>query len=126
MTDIRAEKIERVANSLPPLNVLGASSGKVLVVGWGGTHGSILSAVENLQAQGKSVSFAHLRYIAPFQKELGPLLKQFDHVLVPELNTGQLVKVLRSTFMVNAIPFNKVQGRPFLVSEIQQRIEELL
>lgn len=126
MVELRATKIAGIANDLPPLEILGQSSGKVLVVGWGSTYGTILTAVEDLQAQNKSVSAIHLRYLFPWQKNLGEILKQFDKILVPELNLGQLNKLLRAEFLIDTIALNKTTGKPFLVKEIREKILELL
>ncbi len=126
MTDTRAAKITGIAKDIPQLEVLGKTEGEVLVVGWGGTYGAITSAVESLQREGKSVSSIHLRYLYPFQDNLGSMLKNFNKVLVPELNLGQLCFLLRSEFLVDAIPFTKVQGKPFLIADIRNRILELL
>ena len=126
MVDIRAAKIKGIAKDLPPLRVHGPKQGDLLVLSWGGTYGSVISAVEALQAEGKAVASVHLRYLNPFQENLKTLLKNYKKVLVPELNLGQLCHLLRSQFLIDAIPFNKVQGKPFLVSELQNRILELL
>ena len=126
MVRLRAEKVERIADDLPPIEIFGDPEGKVLVVGWGSTYGSITSAVERLQAQGKSVSSIHLRYLNPFQHDLGEILSRFERVLVPEMNLGQLALLLRARYLVDAITYAKVQGRPFKIAEITARIEQLL
>jgi 2-oxoglutarate ferredoxin oxidoreductase subunit alpha len=126
MVRLRAEKVERIADDLPPIEVFGDPEGKVLVVGWGSTYGSITSAVERLRAQGKSVSSIHLRYLNPFQHDLGEILSRFERVLVPEMNLGQLALLLRARYLVDAITYAKVQGRPFKIAEITARIEQLL
>lgn len=126
MTRLRAAKVEAVAKSLPPLRVTGESSGKLLVIGWGGTHGAITSAVESLRAEGFDVSSTNLRYLNPLPPDLGDLIKGFDTVLVPELNSGQLCMILRSRFLVDAQSMTKIKGRPFKVSEIRERILQLL
>lgn len=126
MVDTRAAKIKGVAKDIPLLQVNGAQKGNVLVVGWGGTYGAITSAVESLQNEGKLVSSIHLRYLFPFQMNLGEILANFDKVLVPELNTGQLSQLLKSEYLVDVIPFNKVVGKPFLISELRNQILELL
>lgn len=126
MINTRAEKVAGIADSLPPLEILGPTKGKLLIIGWGSTYGAILSAVEELQADKKEVSFVHLRYLFPWQKELATYIKNFDKVLVPELNRGQLCKLLRAEFLVDAISFSKMTGKPFLVSEIREKILELL
>lgn len=126
MIDTRAAKIQGIAKELPLIEVKGPKQGNLLVIGWGGTYGAITSAVEALQAEGKSVASIHLRYLFPLQKNLGDLLKNYKKVLVPELNLGQLCEILRAKYLVDAIPFNKVQGKPFLVSELRNRMLELL
>ncbi len=126
MVRLRAEKIARIANFIPEVEIFGKPEGKVLVVGWGGTYGAITSAVEALQEREKSVSGIHLRYLNPFPKNLGDILSRFEKVLVPELNLGQLLWLLRARYLVDAIGFNKVKGRPFKISELTARIEELL
>ncbi len=126
MVRIRAAKIAGIAKDIPLLEVFGEESGKVLVVGWGGTFGAIIAAVEALQARGASVSHVHLRHLNPFPANLGEVLGNFEKVLVPELNLGQLVKVIRSEYVINAIGYSKVQGKPFKVSELITKFEELL
>jgi len=126
MVDTRAAKVENIAREIPEQEVDGPESGEMLVVSWGGTFGSVRTAVRRLQSQGASVSHAHLRYLNPFPRNLGDLLSRFDKVVVPELNTGQLRFLLRGKFLVDAIGLNKVQGKPFLVNELAEQIEELL
>ncbi|MCC6336162.1 MAG: 2-oxoacid:acceptor oxidoreductase subunit alpha [Myxococcales bacterium] len=124
MVRLRAEKVARIAQDIPPTQVHGAPEGDVLVVGWGGTHGAIFTAVSQLRAKGKAVSSVHLRHLNPLPPDLGTLMKRFKTVVVPELNLGQLVKLLRSTHLVDAKSINKVQGKPFKVSELVSRIGE--
>jgi 2-oxoglutarate ferredoxin oxidoreductase subunit alpha len=126
MTRLRAAKVEAVAKSLPPLSITGARVGKLLVLGWGGTHGAITSAVESLVAEGFDVSSTNLRYLNPMPPDLGDLIKGFDQVLIPELNSGQLCMLIRARFLVDAISLTKIKGRPFKVSEIRERILQLL
>jgi 2-oxoglutarate/2-oxoacid ferredoxin oxidoreductase subunit alpha len=126
MVKLRQEKIDRVANDIPLVEVLGESTGKVLVLGWGSTYGSITTAVEKLQAEGKSVSAAHLRHLNPFPKNLGEVLAGFENVIIPEMNLGQLCTMIRAKYLVNAIPFSKVKGRPFQIREIVRKVEEYL
>jgi 2-oxoglutarate/2-oxoacid ferredoxin oxidoreductase subunit alpha len=126
MIHTRAKKIANIANEIPELAVVGPEQGDLLVLGWGGTHGAILSAVQRSQRKGLKVACAHLRYLNPMPKNTGQLLKRYKKVLVPELNCGQLRMLLRATFLVDAQGLNKVQGRPFLVSEIEQKIEQML
>ncbi len=126
MIRIRAEKVERIANDIPLAKVDGDESGDLLVIGWGGTYGAIRTAVEKRRADGKSVSHLHLKYINPMPKNIGEILPKFKKILVPEINLGQLIKVLREKFLVDAIGYNVVAGLPFKSTEIEQKIEELL
>ncbi|HEX4802046.1 MAG TPA: 2-oxoacid:acceptor oxidoreductase subunit alpha [Myxococcaceae bacterium] len=124
MVRIRAEKVARIAQDYPPLQVNGERKGEVLVVGWGSTFGAITQAVGQLRSLGRSVSSLHLRYLNPLPNDLGEILAGFKKVLVPEMNLGQLLKILRATYLVDAKGINKVQGKPFKVSELIARIEE--
>lgn len=124
MSRLRAQKIANI--EVPKAEVNGHPQGSVLVVGWGGTYGAIASAVSELQVQGYAVSSVHLTHLNPFPKNLGQLLKGFNRVLVPELNHGQLCQLLRATFLVDAKPYNKMQGRPFTVTELKAKIREML
>ena len=126
MVKLRQEKIDRAANDIPLVEVNGSATGKVLVLGWGSTYGSISSAVEKLQREGKSVSCAHLRHLNPFPKNLGDVLAGFETVIVPEMNLGQLCTMIRAKFLIDAIPFSKVKGRPFQIREIVRKVEEYL
>lgn len=126
MVDLRAEKVERIADTLPLAEVEGDSQGDVLVVSWGGTYGVIKTAVQNMRSRGVSVSHLHVRYLNPLQKNVGEILRNFKHVVVAELNKGQLLKVLRSTYLVPAVGLNKVQGLPFKAEEVEAKINELL
>ena len=126
MVKLRQEKIDRAVADIPLLEVMGEQSGKVLVLGWGSTFGSISSAVEKMQREGKSVSAAHLRYLNPFPRNLGEVLRSFETVIVPEMNLGQLCTMIRAKFLVDAVPFSKVKGRPFQIREIIRKVEEYL
>lgn len=126
MTRLRAAKVAAVAKSIPPLRVIGEKTGKLLVIGWGGTHGAITSAVDTLRAEGFEVSSTNIRYLNPLPPDLGDLINGFDKVLVPELNSGQLCSILRARFLVDAVCFPKIKGRPFRVREVRERILELL
>ncbi len=126
MVKTRAQKIANIANEIPLLEVAGPDKGDLLVIGWGGTYGSVATAVERAQQRGLKVAQAHLRYLNPMPRNTGDVLRSYKKVLVPELNAGQLRLLLRSTFLIDAIGLNKVQGRPFLVSEIEDRINELV
>ena len=125
MVKERMEKVQRVANYIPELKVDGAESGKLLVVGWGGTYGHLLSAVQEVRAEGVDVSFAHFDYIMPLPKNTAEVFKKFDKILVCELNSGQFVNYLRAVLpQFKYEQFNKVQGQPFLVQEITTAIKE--
>ncbi|MEL6109991.1 MAG: 2-oxoacid:acceptor oxidoreductase subunit alpha [Planctomycetota bacterium] len=126
MTDIRAGKVARIADRIPEQEVFGEADGDLLVVSWGGTYGACHTAVRRCREAGHRVSHAHLRYLNPFPRNLGELLSSFDRVLVPELNTGQLRMLLRAKYLVDCIGFNKVQGKPFSVSELIEQIESHL
>ncbi|RMG34482.1 MAG: 2-oxoacid:acceptor oxidoreductase subunit alpha [Planctomycetota bacterium] len=126
MTEIRAKKVALLADVIPEQDVHGPEQGDLLVVSWGGTFGSVRTAVEQCQREGLAVAHAHLRYLNPFPKNLGEILQQYKTVLVPELNTGQLRLLLRSRFLVDAHGLNKIQGKPFLVHEITDKIHELV
>ena len=126
MVRLRAEKIARIVGDIPPLEVNGADTGELLLVGWGGTAGAIRTAVEEARAEGLDVSSIHLRHLNPFPANLGEVLSRFEKILVPELNLGQLARVLRAEFLVPAEPMNRVQGQPFQVSEILERIRTQL
>jgi 2-oxoglutarate ferredoxin oxidoreductase subunit alpha len=126
MVRTRAEKVRRVAQEIPPLTINGAATGDVLVVGWGGTYGAITSAVADAQAEGGAVSSVHLRHLSPLPPDLGHVLRQFRRVLVPEINSGQLVRVLRAEYLVDAVGFNRVRGLPLASQEIYETITQLL
>ena len=126
MVDLRAQKIASIAEMIPPLEVDGPTSGKLLVIGWGGTKGSITAAIESAREDGLDVSQAHLRHLNPFPSNLGEVLGQFDHVLCPELNEGQLAMLLRSQFLIDIQSFSKIAGQPFKVQEIRERIDAAL
>jgi 2-oxoglutarate ferredoxin oxidoreductase subunit alpha len=126
MVKTRAQKIANIANEIPELTVNGPSEGDLLVVGWGGTYGSILTAVERARRKGHKVAHAHLRYLNPMPRNTEQVIKRYKKVLVPELNRGQLSMLLRAQFLVDAVGLNKIQGRPFLVGEIEQKIEQMV
>jgi len=126
MVDQRAEKVARIAQELPPVEVNGAPSGQLLVVGWGGTYGAITSAVNEARAAGRDVSSIHLRHLNPFPANLGDVLRRFEKVLVAELNSGQLWRLIRAEYVVPAEKLAKVEGQPFKVREVRAAIERLL
>jgi 2-oxoglutarate ferredoxin oxidoreductase subunit alpha len=127
MTHLRAEKVARIAETIPPLEVIGdPEGGPLLVLGWGSTGGAITSAVKEARSKGLPVSRAHLRHLNPLPKNLGEVLSRFDKVLLPELNCGQMALILRGRFLKDIISFQKVQGKPFHRGEIYDKIAELL
>ncbi|MFM9851303.1 MAG: 2-oxoacid:acceptor oxidoreductase subunit alpha [Sphingomonadaceae bacterium] len=127
MTDLRHNKVMGVADTLPAQDMaLGEAGGKLVVVGWGSTYGPIHQAVARARAQGHDVSHIHVRHIWPLPKNLGDLLRSFDKVIVPEMNTGQFKTVLRDQYLVDAKPLNKVSGQPFTIAEIEAAIEGAL
>ncbi len=124
MVKTREEKIERISEYIPEQTLdSGAMGGKILVIGWGSTYGSIKSAVSQLIEEGYAVAHAHITFIKPFPKNLGMLMKQFDKVFIPEINNGQLIKLIRDKYLVDAIGFHKIKGTPITKSEL---IEEIL
>jgi len=123
MVKIRAAKIERIADDIPLQTVEGDAEGDLLLVGWGSTYGAIKTAVTAARAKGLSVSQLHLRYLNPFPKNLGDLLRKFNKVMVPEINNGQLVQLLRAKYLIPAFGFNKIRGLPLRSEEILQEIE---
>ena len=126
MQQLRAEKVAGIARDIPPLEVFGPEQADLLILGWGSTYGSIRSAVERLQAEGWSVAHAHLRYLNPFPANTGEVLGRYRKVLIPEVNLGQLSMLVRSRYLIDAVGYNKVRGKPFRIAEIRQAAEELL
>ena len=126
MVRLRAAKVEAVADDIPDAVPAGDQSGDLLIVAWGSTHGPITAALKTARAKGQSVGHVHLRHLNPLPKNLGDVLKRYKHVLVPEMNMGQLLMILRAKFLVDAQGYNKIQGKPFKQSEIEQKIDEIL
>jgi 2-oxoglutarate/2-oxoacid ferredoxin oxidoreductase subunit alpha len=124
MVHIRAAKVEAVVNDVPDAVPNGDLDGDLLIVGWGSTYGSITAAVRAQRAKGRRIGHVHLRHLNPLPRNLGELFKQYKKVVVPEMNMGQLVWVLRARYLVDAIGFNKIQGKPFKQAEIEAKIEE--
>jgi 2-oxoglutarate ferredoxin oxidoreductase subunit alpha len=124
-TKIRAEKVERVARSIGDMDIRGETSGDVLLIGWGGTFGSLRQATEELRGQGKRVTHAHLRWLSPLEPQLEKIIGNFRHVMCAELNTGQLRTILRAKFLLDIKGLNKVQGQPFKVREVIAAVEPL-
>jgi len=126
MTTIRQDKIRAIADDIAPAEIDGPESGRLLVLGWGSSRGPIAGAIRRKRAEGKQVSWVHLRHLNPFPKNLGDVLRRFDRVLIPEMNMGQLDKLVRIEFLIDAVGFHKVQGKPFMSHEIAEKIDELL
>ncbi len=126
MVELRAAKVARVASEIPPLVPAGAGSGDLLVLGWGSTYGAIEQAVQQAGAAGAAVGHLHLRHLNPLPDDLGEVLGRYRQVLVPELNLGQLARLVRDRFLVDARRLDKVQGRPFSVAEVYDRLMELM
>jgi 2-oxoglutarate/2-oxoacid ferredoxin oxidoreductase subunit alpha len=127
MINTRQAKVDKIADYIPLQKLdSGPDKGKILVLGWGSTYGAIKSACAELQAQGHAVSHAHLRYIRPFPKNLGEIIKNFDTVLIPEINNGQLIKIIRDVYFVDAKGYNKVMGVPITKTELVMKLEEML
>jgi 2-oxoglutarate/2-oxoacid ferredoxin oxidoreductase subunit alpha len=126
MVRTRARKINGITREIPPTQVFGDAEGDLVVLGWGSTYGPIREAVKHVRAKGKKVSHVHLRYLNPLPRDLEATLKRFKQVLIPEMNMGQLLKMIRADYLIDALGFNKIQGRPFKVSEIENRINRAL
>lgn len=126
MVKKRAEKVDNIAYSIPEQAIdNGVDAGKVLVIGWGSTFGAIKTAVKEMVAEGYSVGHIHLRHILPMPTNIGDIIRKFDHVLIPELNNGQLIRIIRDRFLVDAKPLNKIKGMPFKAGEIKDAIAQL-
>jgi len=123
---LRQEKVARIADDIPELIAHGPERGDLLVLGWGSTYGAIRSAVERLQADGRSVAHAHLRHLNPFPRNLGDVLASYRRVLIPEVNLGQLLLLVRARYLVDAVGYDKVRGKPFRIAEIQEEAERVL
>jgi 2-oxoglutarate ferredoxin oxidoreductase subunit alpha len=126
MTRLRAAKVSGIAKDIPALEVDDPDGASLLVLGWGSTWGPIGAGVRRVRARGKKVAWAHLRHVNPFPRNLGKLLRSYQKVLIPEMNMGHLVKLIRAEFLVDAKSYNKVQGLPFRAAEIEARLLELI
>jgi 2-oxoglutarate/2-oxoacid ferredoxin oxidoreductase subunit alpha len=127
MTNLRQAKVDKIADFIPLQSVdSGNEKGDVLILGWGSTYGSIRTAARELREEGIDISHAHIKYLNPFPKNLGELIENFNHILVPEMNSGQLVKMIRDKYFVDAVGINKVKGRPFFVDELKRQIKDAL
>ncbi len=126
MSVLRARKIAGIADDIPPLETYGADEGELLILGWGSTYGVLRSAVERLQEAGRPVAHAHLRYLNPFPANMGEVLTRYRRVLVPEINLGQLSFLIRGTYLVDALSYGRVRGKPFRIGEIVDEAERIL
>lgn len=126
MVRLRAEKVAGIVQDVPDVVPAGDPSGELLIVAWGSTHGPVTAALKAQRAKGRRIGHVHLRHLNPMPKNLGEVLGRYDKILVPEMNMGQLVMLLRAKFLVDAQGYNKIQGKPFKQSEIEEKIEELL
>lgn len=126
MVTLRAKKIKNIDKDIPEVKVFGKEKGKLLVLGWGSTTGAIADAVEDVNEKDYDVSYTYLRYLNPFPRNLAKVLKNFEKILIPEVNLGQLAKLIRAEYLIDVIQFNKVRGIPFKPSEIASKIEEIL
>src|SRR5262245_42899147 len=123
---LRQAKVARIADDIPELEVFGPDRGELLILGWGSTYGAIRSAVERLNAQGRNVAHAHLRHLNPFPTNTEKVLRSYRQVLIPEVNLGQLSMLVRAQFLIDAIGYNRVRGKPFTIAEIVQQAEKML
>jgi len=126
MVELRQKKVDIIARDLAPAKPFGKESGDLLVIGWGGTHGALRSAVETAQNEGMAVSHLHLRHLNPLPLNLGEILVKFQKVMIAELNLGQLANIIRAKFLVDTVDLNKVQGKPFTQTEVFNKITELV
>ena len=126
MVRLRALKVANAAQLIPPQAVSGPATGALLILSWGGTYGTCADAWRTLHRRGMDLAHAHLRHLNPFPANLGDILKSYDRVLIPELNTGQLRQLIRARWLVDAIGLNKIKGRPFTTADVVQHIEELM
>jgi 2-oxoglutarate ferredoxin oxidoreductase subunit alpha len=123
---LRQAKIAGIAADIPPLDVYGPAEGDLLILGWGSTYGAIRSAVERLQARGASVAHAHMRYLNPFPANTGDVVRAYRRVLIPEVNLGQLLLLIRARYLIDAIGYNRVRGKPFRIAELEAEAERIL
>src|SRR5439155_1329638 len=126
MVRLRAQKVAGIASDIPELEVDSEGGASLLVLGWGGTYGPIAAAVRRVRKAGGRVDHAHLRYLNPFPRNTGEVLRSYEKVLVPEMNTGQLLKLVRADFLVDAVGYNRVRGLPFRASELEEALWGML
>jgi 2-oxoglutarate ferredoxin oxidoreductase subunit alpha len=123
---LRQAKVAGIANDIPPLDVFGPAEGDLLVLGWGSTYGAIRSAVERLQGKGVSIAHAHLRYLNPFPANTGDVIRAYRRVLIPEVNLGQLLMLIRAKYLVDAVGYDRVRGKPFRIAELEAEAERVI
>ena len=121
-----SKKIEGISSDVPLQEVCGSEDAELLLVGWGSTYGAIRTAVKRKQDEGRSVSHVHLRFLNPLPEDLGSILQNFKRILVPELNLGQLIRIIRGEYLISAIGFSKVRAQPFDCGDIERAIEDAL
>jgi 2-oxoglutarate ferredoxin oxidoreductase subunit alpha len=126
MVNLRARKVAGIADDIPLQTVEGPETGKLLVLSWGGTYGACVTAVREAIEKGQSVAHCHLRYLNPFPRNLGEILKRYERVLIPELNRGQLRMLIRAEFLIDAVGLNKIKGKPFSTIEVSRKIDAML
>jgi 2-oxoglutarate/2-oxoacid ferredoxin oxidoreductase subunit alpha len=127
MVKIRQEKVDKIAFDIPEQKLdNGPATGKVLVLGWGSTYGVIKTAVAELIAEGYSIAHAHLRYVRPFPRNLGEILKNYETVIIPEINNGQLIKIIRDQYLIDARGYNKIMGVPITKAELLEEFKKYL
>ncbi len=126
MVELRAAKVAGIAKDIPPLSIVGDADAELLIVGWGSTWAAIDAAVQRRRRNGRKVAWVHLTHLNPLPSDLGDIVRRFPKVLVPELNTGQLARIIRADYLVDAKSLSKIQGLPFTAREIEARIEEEL
>ncbi len=126
MVKLRAQKVSSIVNEIPKTEIYGNKTGEILILGWGSTFGAIRTGVESLIEEGKSVSQVHLKWINPLPSDLGEILLKFQKILIPEINSGQLIKIIRSEFLIDAEGFNLVRGKPYTKSQIIDKVKEMI
>jgi 2-oxoglutarate ferredoxin oxidoreductase subunit alpha len=126
MQTLRHQKVAGIATDIAPLEVFGPDSGDLLILGWGSTYGAIRSAVERLHEDGRAVAHAHLRHLNPFPANTEDVLRRYRRVLIPEVNLGQLLLLIRARYLIDAVGYDKVRGKPFRIAEIVAEADRLL
>ena len=126
MVELRAQKIENIANDIPLAEIDGDAKGDLLVLSWGGTYGAVKDAVDNVRKVGKKVSFCHITHLNPFPKNFETILRSFNRILIPELNLGQLKNIIRSKYLIDVIGLHKIQGLPLYAGDVEEKLNELL